>query len=63
MVVYIYFCYLYVENGFKMNRVFIKVFSLIRVWSVKVLMNLYLYIVNFEIERYIIIMVFMFFIK
>lgn len=37
-----------VENGFKMNRVLIKV---------KVSMNLYLHIVNFEIERYITIMV------
>lgn len=46
-----------VENGFKMNRVLIKALSPIRVWSVKVSMNLYLHIVNFEIERYITIMV------
>lgn len=42
------FCHSHVENGFKMNRVLIKV---------KVSMNLYLHIVNFEIERYITIMV------
>lgn len=42
------FCHSHVENGFKMNRVLIKV---------KVSMNLYLHIVNFEIERYITIMI------
>lgn len=52
-----HFCHSHVENGFKMNRVLIKALSPIRVWSVKVSMNLYLHIVNFEIERYITIMV------
>lgn len=47
-VAYTHFCHSHVENGFKMNRVLIKV---------KVSMNLYLHIVNFEIERYITIMV------
>lgn len=60
-VAYTHFCHSHVENGFKMNRVLIKVLSpirvSIRVWSVKVSMNLYLHIVNFEIERYITIMV------
>lgn len=51
------FCHSHVENGFKMNRVLIKALSPISVWSVKVSMNLYLHIVNFEIERYITIMV------
>lgn len=47
-VAYTHFCHSHVENGFKMNRVLIKV---------KVSMNLYLHIVNFEIERYITIMI------
>lgn len=46
-VAFTHFCHSHVENGFKMNRVLIKV---------KVSMNLYLHIVNFEIERYITIM-------
>lgn len=37
-VAYTHFCHSHVENGFKMNRVLIKV---------KVSMNLYLHIVNF----------------
>lgn len=34
-VAYTHFCHSHVENGFKMNRVLIKVLSPIRVWSVK----------------------------